>query len=210
MFSPSGSNFDPSVAGDTITVEELTLTIVDVRTPEYDSTGSLPTLTGNTLSSANGDGEATFISGQGALGINNSSINNSSFDLIGDGSESFDFNPGESLVFTFDRDVEFLSIELESVQASDSFDVLVGGISVLETQGDDSFIDDLGGLANLTIAAGTEITFFVDGVLATATGGPATSLRVETFQVHAKAVPEPSSLLALAGIAGLVAVRRRR
>lgn len=72
MFSPSGSNFDPSVAGDTITVEELTLTIVDVRTPEYDSTGSLPTLTGNTLSSANG--EATFISGQDALGINNSSI----------------------------------------------------------------------------------------------------------------------------------------
>lgn len=65
-------------------------------------------------------------------------------------------------------------------------------------------------LVDLTIAAGTEITFFVDGVLATATGGPATSLRVETFQVHAKAVPEPSSLLALAGIAGLVAVRRRR
>lgn len=75
-------------------------------------------------------------------------FNNSSFDLIGDGNESFDFNPGESLVFTFDRDVEFLSIELESVQASDSFDVLVGGISVLETQGDDSFIDDLGGLDN--------------------------------------------------------------
>jgi len=211
---PSGSNFDPSVAGDTITVDELTLTVVDVRTPEYDlsaiADGGLPTLTGNIRSSANGDGDATNVSGLASLGIDNSSINDSDFDLIGDVVESGDFNPGESLIFIFDRDVEFLSIELESVAPADSFDVLVDGISILETQGDNNFIDDLGGLAGLTIPAGTEITFFVDGVLETATGGPATSLRVETFEVHVKSVPEPSSLLALAGMVGLVAVRRRR
>jgi len=78
--------------------------------------------------------------------------------------------------------VQFTAIELESVQAADSFDVLVDGVAVLETTGDDAFID-LGGLAGLTIEAGSEITFAVDGVLETATGGPTTSIRIETFTV---------------------------
>ena len=68
------------------------------------------------------------------------------------------------------------------MQAADSFDVLVDGVPVLETTGDDAILD-LGGLAGLTIAAGSEITFAVDGVLETATGGPATSIRIETFTV---------------------------
>ena len=54
----------------------------------------------------------------------------------------------------------------------------------METMGDDGFIDDLGGLAGLTIAAGTEVTFAVDGVLENATGGPSTSIRIETFTVE--------------------------
>ena len=84
--------------------------------------------------------------------------------------------------FTFDHAVQFTEIELESVLPDDSFDVLVDGVPVLETTGDDALLD-LGGLAGLTIAAGSEITFAVDGVLETATGGPATSLRIETFTV---------------------------
>ena len=104
--------------------------------------------------------------------------------MIGDGNDSSDLNPGETLTFTFDQAVQFTSIELESVIAEDSFDVLVDGVAVLETTGDDSFIDDLGGLTGLTIAAGSEITFAVDGVLETATGGAATSLRIETFTVE--------------------------
>ena len=140
--------------------------------------------TGNILSSADDDNVVTNISGQRALGINNPSIGNGDFDLIGDGNDSADFNPGETLTFTFDQAVQFTSIELESVIAEDSFDVLVDGVAVLETTGDDSFIDDLGGLTGLTIAAGSEITFAVDGVLETATGGAATSLRIETFTVE--------------------------
>ena len=180
---PAGTNFDPSVAGDTITVGGLTVEIVDVTAPEYDTTGDLPVLTGNILSSAAGDAGSTNVSGQDALGINNASINNGNFDLIGDGNESSDLNPGETVTFTFDQPVQFTSIELESVIDVDSFDVLVDGVAVLETIGDDSFID-LGGLADITIAAGSEITFAVDGVLETATMGPATSVRIESFTVE--------------------------
>ena len=182
---PAGTDFDPSAANDTVTVDGLTLTVVDVTAREYDLSGDLPVATGNILSSADDDNVVTNISGQRALGINNPSISNGNFDLIGDGNDSADLNPGETLTFTFDQAVQFTSIELESVEAEDSFDVLVDGVAVLETTGDDSFIDDLGGLTGLTIAAGSEITFAVDGILAPdLTDLPSTSIRIETFTVE--------------------------
>jgi len=177
------TNFDPSVAGDIVIVDELTVTIVDVTALEYDVTGALPVETGNTLSSAAGDGVVTNVSGQNALGIQNPSIGNADFDLIGDGAESSDLNPGETVTFTFDRDVEFTVIELESVAPADIFNVLVDGDAMLETMGDDLLVDDLGALAGLSIPAGTDITFEVDGVLETATDGPSTSIRVVSFTV---------------------------
>ena len=179
---PAGTDFDPSTAGDRVTGGGLTARIVDITSLEYDVSGPLPVATGRILSSAAGDDVVTNVSGQDALGIRNPSIDNDDFDLIGDGTESSDLNPGETVTFTFDHAVQFTAIELESVQAVDSFDVLVDGVAVLETTGDDAFID-LGGLAGLTIEAGSEITFAVDGVLETATGGPATSIRIETFTV---------------------------
>ena len=201
---PGGTDFDPSAAGDTITVNGLTATIIDVTTPEYDTTGELPVLTGNILSSAAGDNVNTNVSGQNALGINNPSIGNGDFDMIGDGNESSDLNPGETVTFTFDQAVQFSSIELESVIAEDSFDILVDGELVLETTGDDAFIDDLGDLAGLTIPAGSEITFAVDGVLETATEGPATSLRIERFTVEIVPEPEPEVLLCDVNTDGVV------
>jgi len=212
----AGGDFDSSdTAGGTSTLGvtlpnpdglgPLTLTIVDILAPEYDATFAL---TGNTLSAAAGAAITTNISGQDALGINNPSINNSGFDNIGGGNESSDINTGESIVFSFDQDVIFTEIELESIVASDEFDVSVDGVAVLETTGDDEFIDDLGGLAGLQIAAGSEITF--------AAGGPVetSSFRIETFSVQivpvVAAVPEPGSMLAIAGVAGLFVARRRR
>ena len=110
--------------------------------------------------------------------------------MIGDGNDSSDLNPGETVTFTFDQAVQFTSIELESVIAQDSFDVLVDGQAVLETMGEDAFLD-LGDLAGLTIAAGSEITFAVDGLLETAIGGSATSVRIESFMVQIVVETEP-------------------
>ena len=146
-----GSNFDPSIAGATIGLASttgtgdalvLTATIVDIFAPEFISDGAGGFIrSGNVLSV----GTTTNISGQDALGIGNPSISNGNFDSVAvsgnNGSESSDFNDGESLVFTFDQDVTFTSIELESVNAIDTFTVLVDGIALLATMGDDSFID---------------------------------------------------------------------
>lgn len=206
---PSGSDFDPSGVGDTVSLTStsgtvLVTTIVDITAPEFSGT----TLTGNILSSVTG-GVTTNIGGSNAFGINNPSINNADFDLLGEGAEANDFNPGESVTFSFDQDVIFTSLELESVQAASEFDVLIDGVAVLETIGDDSFLE-LGGLDGLVITAGSEITFAVDGPLFP-TGSPdaaeSTSVRVETFTVQI--VPEPSSL-ALLGLGGLVMFKRRR
>ena len=175
---PNLTDLDPGRTGESALVGGLSLTLVDITAPEYDTSGGLPVETGNTLSGAAGANILTNVSGQGALGIQNPSINNDDFDLIGDGSESSDLNPGETVTFTFDQDVVFTSIELESVVAGNTFDVLVDGVAVLETTGDDAFLDDLGGLTDLTITAGSEITFAVGGVVAT------TSTRIETFTVE--------------------------
>ena len=181
---PNFTNLDPGRTGEFASVDGLALTLVDITAPEYDLTGAVPVEIG-TLSGAAGDNVVTNISGQDALGIGNPSIGNSDFDLIGEGTESSDFNPGETVTFTFDQDVVFTSIELESVEADDTFDVLVDGVAVLQTTGDDAFLDDLGGLTGLSIAAGTEITFAVGGILnSTASGLPSTSIRIETFTVE--------------------------
>ena len=181
---PNLTDLDPGEVGEIALVGGLGLTLVDITAPEYDLTGAVPVEIG-TLSGAAGDNVMTNVSGQGALGIQNPSIGNTDFDLIGDGSESSDINPGETVTFTFDQDVVFTSIELESVQADDTFDVLVDGVAVLQTTGDDAFLDDLGGLSGLMIPAGSEITFAVGGIFAPdLTDLPSTSIRIETFTVE--------------------------
>ena len=183
---PRNTNFDPGNAGDVVTLDAgLSVTIVDITAPEYDvtavATGGLPVQTGMTLSAAAGDLVIATIDGQDALGIDNPSIDNVQNDLIGDGNDSGDFNPGETITLTFDQDVTFTAIELESVRATDSFEVLVGGVSMLLATGDEGFLDDLGGLTGLSIAAGTEVTFAADGLLEA--GANASSFRIETFTV---------------------------
>ena len=193
---------DPSAVGDTITVGGLQLTLVGTETPEYvagPAGGPAFVESGTTLTNGN-----LSIGGQNALGINNLSINNGNFDMIGGGTESTDINPGESFTFTFDQDVSFTAIELESVVATDEFEVLVDGTSVFSTVGEDAFVDFSGSALNdLTITAGQEITFAADGNVSNG------SYRIETFSVHVQAVPEPSSL-ALLGLFGSVAMIRRR
>ena len=186
---PNLTNLDPGSVGESALVDGLSLTLVDITAPEYDVSGDVPVETGVILSAAAGANIVTNISGDDALGIQNPSIGNADFDLIGDGNESSDLNPGETLTFIFDQDVQFTEIELEAVQADDTFDVLVDGVIVLQTTGDDEFLDDLGGLTDLTISAGTEVTFAVGGILnSTESQLPSTSIRIETFTVLTTAV----------------------
>ena len=198
------TNFDSSAAGDTITLgatgdaaTTLTTTVVAFE---------VPTIVGGAVDFDATSTNANFnISGQDALGINNLNFGNTPYqNATGQSSEANDFNPGESATITFSEDVIFTEIELESVVATDVFDVLVGGVSQLSVTGDDSFIDDLGGLIGLTIPAGTEVTFAADGDLANS------SFRIETFTVDIVPVPEPSSLalIALGGLA--IGARRKR
>ena len=204
----SGTDFDPSAIGDAITLDGLTITLVDILAPEFeedDGTG-LFARTGNIISTGN----TTNISGQDALGINNITIGNTDFDAQAasgnNGGESSDINADESLIFTFDQDVEFTSIELESFDDGiDGFEVLVNGTLIEGGLGDAVNAGaGLGALEGLTIAAGDQITFTVTG------DDDTTSVRIETFEVHVKAVPEPSSLALLGLIGGVAMVRRRR
>lgn len=207
---PTDTNFDTSGFDDTITLgatgdpsTTLVTTILDVFAPEYIAgpAGGPAFVESGVILSGIGSGVLTNVSNQDALGIANPSISNGNFDLIGGGTESSDFNAGEGFIFSFDQDVIFTSIELESIVATDIFSVLIDDTNVLTATGDDQFLDSLGGLDGLTIAAGSEITFLAGGDLATS------SFRIETFEVDI--VPEPSSS-ALIGLGGLMMLARRR
>lgn len=213
------AEFDGGGVGASATIDGLTLTTVDILTPEItDPDGDgVYSATGVIFSAAAGQGGATNIAGnQDALGIN-SAVSNGDFDTLGAGTESGDFNPNESWVFRFDQDIEFNTLEFESVVNVDILNVFVDGTLIQTFNGNfdgNTTGVDLGALDGLTIAAGSEITFGIDGVNVPEAiddaDNPSTSVRLESFTVHAKAVPEPSSLLALVGIAGLATVRRRR
>ncbi len=211
--------FDGGGVGASATIDGLTLTTVDILAPEYadDGTGTF-VATGTILSAADGDNVETNIAGnQDAIGINNGSIGNTAFDnFIGSGTESSDLNSGEAWVFNFDREVDFTELEVESAVAGNILRVLVDGVLVETYDAPNGRVDSsngLGALAGFTIAAGSEVTFEIDGPLfpqADENSGQSTDFRIESFTVHAKAVPEPSSLFVVVGMAGLFAVRRRR
>jgi|GEM_PF-6628471 len=217
------ADFDPGAIGDVatgalvgvdpVTASTLTATITEAFAPEFVAnpafvdevaTPDEPAfiLSGNVLLASDGVGVVTNIAGnQDALGIQNTSISNNEFGPIGGGTESSDLNVGEGFSVTFNADVIFTAIELESVVDTDEFIVSVDGETLLTAVGDNGLLDDLAGLGELTISAGTEVTFEGGGDLSNG------SVRIESFSVNV--VPEPASL-ALLGLGGLAIAGRRR
>ena len=118
----------------------------------------------------------------------------------------------ESFTLSFNQDLFFRELDLNSLSGSDVFSIQVAGSSpILIANGDadtsDRF-DFSGGTApsgtpGLFIAAGTGVEF-----RATAGSVGLDNLVLEIAPVAQ--VPEPSSMLALMGLAGLLAVKRRR
>ena len=126
-----------------------------------------------------------------------------------DSSTRLDADFDESFTLSFSEDLFFREIDLTSLSGSDVFSIQVAGSSpILIANGDadtsDRF-DFSGGTApsgtpGLFIAAGTGVEF-------RATVG---SVGLDNLVLEIAAVPEPSSMLALMGLAGLLAVKRRR
>ena len=207
----TGENVNGNGIGGTVTATsdggvELTLTVTDITSHEDDTVGSALV----SLSDDPDAGHTANINNGDSLGVNG----------IGSGghnSENANFSPGEALTFTFDEDIEFVSIDLQSFDAagesngfrlsSSAFDDVEIETSDLP-QGDDAndFVFEEG----LFVEAGTEITF--EAFSTTGIFNAADSFRVQDFSVNIipSTVPEPTSLAIIGLLGGLAAFRRRR
>ena len=128
-------------------------------------------------------------------------------------STQFDANFNESVTLSFNQDLFFRQIDFDNLAGSDEFSIQVGGsfpifIDNNTDDGSDRFNFSGGttpsGVPGLFIPAGTGVEF-----RATSGGVGLDNLVLEIAPVVAQ-VPEPSSMLALMGLAGLLAVKRRR
>ena len=122
----------------------------------------------------------------------------------GDSSSRFDAGLNESLTLSFSEDLFFREIDFNSLVGSDEFSIQVAGSSPILI-GDGIFGFSGGttpsGEPGLFVAAGTGVEF-------RATVG---SVGLDNLVLEiAATVPEPSSMLALMGLAGLLAAKRRR
>ena len=136
----------------------------------------------------------TNVAGSGAFAVNTDMDQDT-----GLANDATAFNQGEGWLFSIDEDVNLQSITFANLNDDDAVaNFVVGGttVTVDSTTGD---------FADLFVAAGTEILLTNAGV-----GADGSRFNITSIQVDVVAVPEPSSLLAIAGMAGLFAVRRRR
>ena len=129
----------------------------------------------------------------------------------GDDSTALDAGLNESLTLSFSEDLFLREIDFNSLSGADRFSIQVDGSSPIIIAFDDTsgFAGEFtftGGTtpsaaSGLFVAAGTGVEF-------RATVG---SVGLDNLIVEiAATVPEPSSMLALMGLAGLLAVKRRR
>ena len=127
-----------------------------------------------------------------------------------DSSTRFDSDFDESLTLSFSEDLFFRELDLNSLAGTDEFSIQVAGSSPIlipNSAADTSDRFDFSGgttptgVPGLFIAAGTGVTF-------RATAG---SVGLDNLVLEIDKVPEPSSSLSLmVGLAGLLAVTRRR
>ena len=127
-----------------------------------------------------------------------------------DSSTRFDSDFNESLTLSFSEDLFFREIDFNSLAGSDVFSIQVAGSSPILIANGDASTSDVFDFSGGTAPSGTPGLFIPAGTgveFRTTVGSVGLdNLVLET----APAVPEPSSMLALMGLAGLLAVKRRR
>ena len=214
-FEDRGSSFSGNETFGSL-IEDTELADLPVTITLNPDTGNSPDAT----STNQGDARPVPLQITAVLGIGSGAgahINASSLEFgidsdgsTGDSSTRFDAGLNESLTFSFSEDLFFRQLDLNSLAGSDVFSIQVDGSSPIlipngAADSSDRFNFSGGtapsGTSGLFIAAGTGVEF-------RATAG---SVGLDNLVLEiAATVPEPSSMLALMGLAGLLAVKRRR
>lgn len=188
---------------------DLSQTAVDLDNgPTLDTLSSITPLTANVAEDP--DGLLTIsVIGASSFDPSNSNVNASGAGLginspTPDGgsenSSRFDVDASESLMLTFNYDVNILSVDLTSLSGTDAFTFgSVTGINDANTPTNDVWTFAGGGML---LSAGT-------GVLLEATGPAGTSVGLQAITLEYVAVPEPSTLVALLGLTAWFASKRR-
>ena len=172
----------------------------DVLTAADITGGAEPSVTLSLLGISSNDTGATSVS----AGISGFAINSAGGLGDGDSSTAQDSVFEEQFTISFDSDIEITAVDFGVFADGELFQV---GTTIFEDS-DLSGVDvaDLSA-APIFVAANTPILFTP---LNTLSGGNS-SIQLQDVTINVlPTVPEPSSMLGLMGLAGLLAVRRRR
>ena len=173
----------------------------DVLTDAEISGGAEPAVTLSLLGISSNDTGATLVS----AGLAGFAINSAPSLSGGDASTALDSVLEEQFTISFNYDIEITAVDFGVFDPGERFQV---GDTIFE-ESDISSVDvaDLS-LAPIFVAADTPILFAPLNTLS----GTNSSIQLQdvTINVLPSSVPEPSSMLGLMGLAGLLAVKRRR
>ena len=174
----------------------------DVLTDLEITGGAEPSVTLSLLGISSNDTGATVVN----AGISGFAINSAPGLGGGDASTALDSVLEEQFTISFNYDIEITAVDFGVFDPGERFQV---GDTIFE-ESDISSVDvaDLS-LAPIFVAADTPILF---APLNTLSGGNS-SIQLQDVTINvlpSTAVPEPSSMLGLMGLAGLLAVKRRR
>ena len=174
----------------------------DVLTEAEIFAGAEPSVTLSLVGISSNDTGATVVNN----GVSGFAINSSPGLSGGDASTALDSGLEEQFTISFDSDIEITEIDFGVFGSGERFQVgdLVIDDGDINSSDVAFFTDD-----PIFVAAGTPILF---APLNTLSGG-ISSIQLQDVTINVlptAAVPEPSSMLALMGLAGLLAVKRRR
>ena len=164
--------------------------------------GAVESVTLSLLGISSNDTGATVVN----AGISGFAINSAPGLSGGDASTALDSVLEELLTISFSSDIEITAVDFGVFDPGERFQV--GDTIFEESDISSTDVADLS-LAPIFVAADTPILFTPLNTLS----GTNSSIQLQDVTINvlpAATVPEPSSMLALMGLAGLLAVKRRR